>query len=912
MAQEDLRRILSTLLRRRTKRVITSRVKGGRRTDIITVGKQGRYIKYRDPKGAEVRDIALLPTIKSAILHATGGKVDVKRRDYKEKVRRRKISTLICLVLDTSSSMVSYHKMLAVQSALDALMMDAYQSRDRIAVVTCYGRTAEIVIPFTSSVEKAKQSVERAPYGGTTPLARGLRKGMETLRAKLRVEPDTTGLLVLATDGWANTPIVPGEDVLHEIYDTCSVIRDSGIPLIVIDVNPEGSDIARLIAREAGGVHYLALPPKERIERIDVARMYKTDRVIDGLAAVIANPNLRGLMIRGASRDIVKNALKMLDDISMELRAAGRCVLGCAPDEPAHFCYACRLRYEEGQEVPGALWSFPIVSAAEPGIEDLRGGIYVRFLPRKGLLARAHRGILYLEGGVDKETAAFLAQSLTTGSYTLREKGFELSLPARTTALLSTEEKDAPIPQALAPCIDLVVDVPEITEMTDRIANTIYLRQFEIDPMRFETRIERERREKIQTMLKARKILKEVRFERYDMEILWQIATLFSDAPEFLERLVSTARLMAAKRLSPQVSEMEIAHALLELQPFWTKDGKIPPAMGPFVQVAEGVAASETIVEKLLAGFVSPHEVKGILLHGFEDEAVKNALKYIQESGLEVEMAAGCRYGCDPGNPAELCPSCSLKHELGSLRAVKAPIPLVSLSTAHATRRIKGGIYIRYLVTPNPLTRAHRGVIFIEGIEELGTEAAEVIAEVMASGYNQVERGKVIHRLPARFLLVGTVRDKEAEIHPMLMKHIPLFIEASPLDEVRRKVRTVMLMRLFSESPERFASDVRIERERIYQHIVQARERYPTVQITDSQLDAIARVCADLGAEGNMVEFLVGIVARIYAALRGESRVADEDIIRAIAGVLPMRLTADVALHEGAVERGQVIHSAVE
>ena len=155
MASGDLKKIMTTLLHQKSKRIVTGTVKSGRRTDIMTVGSQGRYLKSRPPKTSDVSDIAILPTIQAAIMHSQGGKIEVKKRDYREKVRRRRISTLICMVLDASSSMVMDAKMKGIKDALGELMLDAYQKRDRISLVSCYGRNAEVVLPFTSSMPQA-------------------------------------------------------------------------------------------------------------------------------------------------------------------------------------------------------------------------------------------------------------------------------------------------------------------------------------------------------------------------------------------------------------------------------------------------------------------------------------------------------------------------------------------------------------------------------------------------------------------------------------------------------------------------------------------------------------------------------------------------------------------------------------
>jgi magnesium chelatase subunit D len=82
MGSGDLKKIMTAMLQQKSKRIVTGTVRTGRRTDIMTVGNQGRYLKYRSPKTSGVTDIAILPTIKSAIMHSQGGKIEVNNRVY--------------------------------------------------------------------------------------------------------------------------------------------------------------------------------------------------------------------------------------------------------------------------------------------------------------------------------------------------------------------------------------------------------------------------------------------------------------------------------------------------------------------------------------------------------------------------------------------------------------------------------------------------------------------------------------------------------------------------------------------------------------------------------------------------------------------------------------------------------------
>jgi Mg-chelatase subunit ChlI/Mg-chelatase subunit ChlD len=912
MSKGELKKVIGSLLHKKAKRIVTGVVRAGRRTDIMTVGRQGRYIRYRSPTTSEVQDIALLPTIKSAILHSgksrkeREGKIEIKKRDYKEKVRRRKISSLICIVMDTSSSMVAHSRIMAIKAALGELMLDAYQKRDRISVVTCFGRGAEVAVPFTSSVDKGQSFVERAPYGGTTPLAAGIRKGLEALLAKLRVEKDTRALLVIVTDGTANVPIVPGSDVRGEIVNTCLAIQDVGVPTLVIDVSDAGSELAREMAENAAGHYHHAEPPEEAATGKGVDGLIAFDDVLQALMGALVNPDIRGMLVRGATPELLEQALHYLDSLSLEIKANAKCAIGCAPERPDDFCYTCRLRYLEAveeplKEIPTSLWTYPIVRLPKKLTKrDLIGEIYVRFVAQPGLVGRAHRGILY--GGrlpeADGPVLRAAAGILERGFYDLEKDGSELRVPAKYTLVVTAEEGQE-APDYLARVIDMVVELKRDEDLYDSARTLTYRKGYDVDPARFEAQLDKARKEGIFQVIKARKMMAGMRVGAYGEDVIAAIASRFSPKEDFIRKVQKLARTYAAKRLRGEVDDSDIAAALLSLKPLW----EIDEAKGselPFMDVARSVAENEVIKDKLLMAFVAPRKVRGVLLSGFSPEAARNALKYVQDLGMEIDTVKGCRYLCDPLDAVGSCSYCHIKSELGEVETVKTRLPVVSVPQSATRERLMGRVFIHYLLTPNLLLRAHRGVLFVEDVDKLSSEAAEAIAEVLATGRNRVEGDDSTVELPCVFTLIGTLSNPDGEVHPMLQEQMAALVSYEELDEVRMNVRAERYARIFSASPEGFAAASAAEKAATLATLDGARSAMAKAAMTESQLDMTARICAELGAAGNTPELAIQTVAQVLSALRGESRVDDADILRAVKLVLPLYAGGD---------RGQVQES---
>jgi Mg-chelatase subunit ChlI/Mg-chelatase subunit ChlD len=899
MASGDLKKVMGGLLKQKSKRIVTGTVRSGRRTDIMTVGKQGRYLKYRTPKTGEVTDIALLPTIKAAVMHSKRGKIEIKKYDYREKVRRRKVSTLICLVLDASSSMVMDAKMKSIKDALGELMLDAYQKRDRISLVSCYGRSAEVVLPFTSSIEKGKQYIEKLAFGGTTPLAAGIRRGLENLRAKLRIEKDTNPLLIVVTDGSANTPIVPGEDIEHEILDSCASIENAHIPTLIIDVSLTGTRLGENMAKVSGGTYY-KLKHEEVLETsTKMEEVIDFDSVLEYVSLGLIDPNFKGAVFHSEKKKVVRAVLEFVDALSLELKAISDCHAGCDPRDPESFCYACRLRYldaEKPPEIKTTLKTFPIVQLdKEYTTSDMMGEIYVRFLATTSKLSEANRGILYIENidKLDKDIAGIIAETLRDRSYTLERKS--MTFPCKFSVVGTLSRKDAKVPAGLAEQITLFVASEKKSgegKLGYRTKYIQYRKEFDSDPANFQTKLDRMRREWIFDYLKARKMMLEVQIPDVLSKALEHYSTELSTEQCFPPKLKGLAKVVAAKKLSPVVRDVDAAEAieLIKKQERELAGGKmsIPMILQPFVSIAEAVAEAEVLKDKLLLLLVSMQDVGGAFIRGFDPDSVRSALRYLQEMEFTIKSVKGCRYGCDPEKPEEFCPECRLKYEYDKIEPEDQKLPVVFLPENVSLEGLKGSVFVNYIVRPNLLTRAHRGIMFVENIDKLDYAVETALASALTSGKNSVERNGTVVELPCRILLIATVADPDAELHPLVQDRLTVLLEAMPEDRTLIKLRALEYLEEFGSRPDMFSSKLMSGKDEARDSVMKGKEFMPEIKILDTQLDLVARMCAEFDVEGNNTEFKIESVAKSLAAIRKDRRVSDADIVAAAQMVIPL------------------------
>ncbi len=231
------------------KRDRTVRSGSGKRLKSLATGRKGRYLKSKIPR-EDTSDIAFDATVRASAIHQrhrkknskVGHALIIKKEDLREKVRQSKVSTLIVLTVDASGSMGVMNRMEAAKGAVFSLLVDAYQRRDRIAMVAFRGKGGHLLLPPTSGVELAKKLLVNLPTGGKTPLAAGVMKAISLIKNEKRKDPTVVPMLVLISDGRSNISIVEGADPMAEIEKLGTLAQEEGIYSIIIDSESTGKN----------------------------------------------------------------------------------------------------------------------------------------------------------------------------------------------------------------------------------------------------------------------------------------------------------------------------------------------------------------------------------------------------------------------------------------------------------------------------------------------------------------------------------------------------------------------------------------------------------------------------------------------------------------------------------------------
>jgi magnesium chelatase subunit D len=205
----------------------------GRRSRAIT--DNGRTIGVQPPSVHTGRP-HLVATVRAAAVHQrsrgrSGAGLELRPQDLRFALREGREGNLILFCVDASGSMGARARMREVKSAVLSLLLDAYQRRDKVGLVTFRAAEADLALPPTISVDAAASRLEALPTGGRTPLAEGLLKAAQVLRVESIRDPRRRPLLVIVTDGRATS----GADAVARSHTAAAILAGTGVASVVMD-----------------------------------------------------------------------------------------------------------------------------------------------------------------------------------------------------------------------------------------------------------------------------------------------------------------------------------------------------------------------------------------------------------------------------------------------------------------------------------------------------------------------------------------------------------------------------------------------------------------------------------------------------------------------------------------------------
>ncbi len=187
------------------------------------------------------------------------GRVVIRSDDF--HVQRYAQQTPSCLIfaLDASGS-AAQHRLAEAKGAVELLLEQSYARRDSVCVIGFRLAGAQVLLPPTRSLVRAKRALGGLPGGGGTPLASGIQAAL--VQAQMLHRAGSTPMLVILSDGRANVSLAGtgGRTQAREDAQACAQQWClSGYPSLWIDTAPQPEPQAQTLANLMGA-NYFPMP----------------------------------------------------------------------------------------------------------------------------------------------------------------------------------------------------------------------------------------------------------------------------------------------------------------------------------------------------------------------------------------------------------------------------------------------------------------------------------------------------------------------------------------------------------------------------------------------------------------------------------------------------------------------------
>lgn len=299
------------------------------------------------------------------------------------------------------------------------------------------------------------------------------------------------------------------------------------------------------------------------------------------------------------------------------------------------------------------------------------------------------------------------------------------------------------------------------------------------------------------------------------------------------------------------------------------------------------IVGQEDLKLALLLNAINP-AIGGVLIRGEKGTGKSTAVRALAGLLPDMEVVAGCLYGCHPKGLDGLCEDCQKRKVADNgLPVVRRPVPVVTLPLGATEDRVLGTLDLeaalhegRKRFEPGLLARAHRGILYIDEVNLLEDHLVDILLDVAASGINVVERESVSFSHPARFLLVGTMNPEEGELRPQLLDRFGICVEVKGILDPTARAAIVRQRLAFEADPKGFLASHQPSELELKHRLEQAGALLPQVQVGEGEMALAVRLALALKTEGHRADLTTIRAACTVAALEGRKAVTLADVKR--------------------------------